>query len=96
MARFAHHIIVINSMGADTLRTLYGRTDGVTLIYNGVNKSLPNVASTEHLQQWGLEPQGYVLAVARFVPEKRLHLLIEAFSKCNNHGMKLVILTAVT
>lgn len=92
MAHFAHHIIVINHEGADTLNRLYGRSTGVTLIYNGVNMPPVRQVDSNLLCRWGLTPQGYVLAVARFVPEKRLHTLIEAFSQCTNpHGLKLVI-----
>lgn len=91
MARFAHHIIVINAQGAATLSSLYGRTHGVTLIYNGVSRPSGSHGPAVHLQQWGLEPQGYVLAVARFVPEKRLHLLVEAFTRCNHGNIKLVL-----
>ena len=90
-AHWANHIIAISQPIVDTLRTLYGRTDNVTLIPNGV--TIPPIASTgsNMLAQWGIEPQKYVLAVARFVPEKRLHLLINAFSQCNHGDLRLVI-----
>ncbi len=36
-----------------------------------------------HLERFGLEPDGYVLFMGRFSPEKNCHLLIEAFEKTN-------------
>jgi len=36
---------------------------------------------TDFLERVGITPGKYVLAVARFVPEKGLHDLVEAFQK---------------
>ena len=49
-------------------------------IPNGV--PLPDrSANTDHLERFGIRPSGrYILAVARFVPEKGLHDLVEAFT----------------
>jgi glycosyltransferase involved in cell wall biosynthesis len=48
------------------------------LIYNGVN--LPEKSKgTDFLSRIGVYPDRYILAVARFVPEKGLHDLINAF-----------------
>lgn len=90
-ARWANHIIAISQSIVDTLRTQYGRTNGVTLIPNGVNTPPLESTGSNLLAQWGIEPKKYVLAVSRLVPEKRLHLLIEAFSKCNHVDLQLVI-----
>ena len=50
------------------------------LIANGV--PLPDRSSnTDHLDRLGVQPsRRYILAVARFVPEKGLHDLVEAFT----------------
>ena len=57
-------------------------------IPNGVvpiERSRPN-----RMLEFGLQPKKYLLAVARLVPEKGLHYLIEAFTKTSG-DMKLVI-----
>jgi glycosyltransferase involved in cell wall biosynthesis len=44
------------------------------------------------LQQWGLEPNKYILFVGRLVPENRVHHLLDAFHTLDNtRGMKCVI-----
>lgn len=89
-ARWAHRIIAISPAIVDTLRTRYGRTQGVTLIPNGVDTPAP-CHSTDFLEQHGIVPGQYVLAVARLVPEKRLHLLVEAFRQSHLPDVQLVI-----
>ena len=89
-ARFAHRIIAISQPIVDTLAARYGRTEGVSLIHNGVERPEPCLAH-DYLDSLGVVPGKYVLAVARFVPEKRLHLLLEAFTRCQAQGCRLVI-----
>lgn len=89
-ARWANHIIAISQPIVDTLLSQYGRTEGVTLIPNGVTMPITNTNS-KWLEKWEIEPCNYVLSVARFVPEKRLHLLIDAFEKSNHGNTRLVI-----
>ena len=43
------------------------------------------------IKQWGLGFRNYILFVARLVPEKGCHTLIEAFERVNWPGMKLVV-----
>ncbi|MDD4361936.1 MAG: glycosyltransferase family 4 protein [Bacteroidales bacterium] len=50
-----------------------------TLIANGVFTPAPSDSSA-YLKDIGLQPKQYILAVSRFVPEKGLHDLIEAYS----------------
>ncbi|MBQ7690570.1 MAG: glycosyltransferase family 4 protein [Muribaculaceae bacterium] len=86
----AHHIIAISQNIAEDLRRNYGRTHGVTVIPNGVERmAVPQ--RMDFLSSLNLTPGGYVLAMARFVPEKRIHLLIEAFSRLGDTGVKLAI-----
>lgn len=74
--RFANEVIVISQVIADIVRKRCGRD--ANLIYNGV--SLPEKSeSTDFLDRIGIKPGRYVLAVARFVPEKGLHNLVETF-----------------
>jgi len=75
--RFASQVIVISSVIADIIKNRCGRESN--LIYNGV--PLPDRSeSTSYLEKKGIKPKKYILAVARFVPEKGLHDLIEAFA----------------
>lgn len=64
------------------------------LIPNGV--TLPELAnSTDSLQQFGLQPEKYILLVSRLVAEKRHHDLIEAFHLAHlPDDWKLVIVGA--
>lgn len=76
--KFAHAVIVISMVIADIVTKRCGRS--THLIYNGVPLPEP-CAACEQLERFGIQRKGgYVLAVARFVPEKGLHDLIEAFS----------------
>lgn len=85
-ARFADRIIVISQPIADRLANEYGRTD-TALIYNGVPVPAPS-AKTDYLDELGIRPGKFVLAVGRLVPEKNFHQLIEAFK---SDDYKLVI-----
>lgn len=59
-------------------------------IPNGVNIPEP-VAPGKALKKWRLEPKGYVFSASRFVPEKGLHNLIEAYRMIKSPTFKLVI-----
>ncbi|MFA5362929.1 MAG: glycosyltransferase family 4 protein [Candidatus Omnitrophota bacterium] len=74
--RFADRVIAISGMIAKDIKKRYGR--GAEVIPNGVE--LPSAAVTDGaLRQYGLERGKYILAVARLVPEKGLHDLVESF-----------------
>ncbi len=74
--KFAYEIIVISKVIDDIMSRRYGRKSH--LIYNGVTLPAPSTDS-DYLEKLGLKPQKYILAVARFVPEKGLTDLLEAF-----------------
>ena len=75
--KFANQVIVISTVIAAIIQKRCGRDSN--LIYNGV--PLPEKEyGTEYLEKIGVEQGGYILAVARLVPEKGLHDLVEAFS----------------
>lgn len=74
--KYANEVIVISSVIADNIEKRCGRKSN--LIYNGV--PLPAASEdTSFLSMLSINPRKYVLAVARFVPEKGLHDLIAAF-----------------
>jgi glycosyltransferase involved in cell wall biosynthesis len=62
----------------------------IVYIPNGVARPVPTLG-TSVLQEFHLTPQQYILAVARFVPEKGLHDLIAAFEKVRADLPRLVI-----
>lgn len=78
-SRSADGVISISDLIAKSLETKYQVQSEV--IPNGVLAPAKEQYGTEALTTYGLEPQKYVLAVSRFVPEKGLHDLIQAFNK---------------
>ena len=86
-AKYADEVIVLSKSVQDYFRNTYGRE--TVLIENAVVpvEYTPCSLLSERL---GLERGGYVLFLARIVPEKGLHYLIEAFLNCST-DKKLVI-----
>lgn len=60
----------------------------VYYIPNGIN--MPKIVSSNNIKNYGLEKRKYILFLARIVPEKGCHYLLDAFSKLNT-DLKLVI-----
>ena len=91
-AVFAKDIISISTVISETLKKKYNRTQRVHLIYNGIT-TLPisNTTHTDYLKSLGLQSGKYILAVGRFVEEKRFDKLIEAYIKLKRPDMQLVI-----
>lgn len=86
-AKYADEIIVLSESTKKYFNKEYNRD--VHFIPNGVNKA--NVMQENIIKQkWNLEKNNYVLFLARIVPEKGLHYLIEAFKKIETNK-KLVI-----
>jgi glycosyltransferase involved in cell wall biosynthesis len=84
---FANEIIVISEVIREIIKDRCNRYSH--LIYNGV--PIPEKSkSHSYLDTLGVTPGDYIIAVARFVPEKGLHDLIKAFNK-SELGCKLVI-----
>ena len=84
---WADQVIVISSVIRDIIRDKCRRESN--LIHNGVTLPQPSM-KTCYLTEIGVEPRRYILAVARFVPEKGLHDLIKGFKSMDN-PCKLVI-----
>lgn len=81
--RFSTEVIVISEVIADIVRKRCNRNPH--LIYNGVDQ--PKIPlETDYLKKIGTKPNSYILAVARFVPEKGLHELIGAFNDIGWNG----------
>lgn len=78
--KFADHVIVISDVIKNLIAQRCGRTKNVHLIYNGVPE--PEICNyPEYFEELGIEKGKYILGMCRFVPEKRLHDLVEAFSE---------------
>lgn len=86
---FADDVIVISDVIKSLIAWKYGRTRNVHLIYNGVPKA-ELCDYPEYFDELGIETGKYILGMCRFVPEKNLHHLVEAFVRANP-GVKLVL-----
>lgn len=88
-ATFANEVIVISNVINNILIRKYHRKD-CHLIYNGVPN--PEICDyPEYFNKLGIEKGKYILGMCRFVPEKNLHHLVEAFTKIDSKGYKLVL-----
>lgn len=77
---FADHVIVISDVIKRLIAQRCGRTENVHLIYNGVPE--PEICDyPEYFEELGIEKGKYILGMCRFVPEKHLHDLVDAFIK---------------
>lgn len=85
--RIPHRTVAVGADLAEQLRTSHGRE--VTYIPNGAEDRTPR--DPELILEAGLEPQRYHLFLARLVPEKGVHVLIEAFRRLPDDGTKLAI-----
>lgn len=86
--RFADHVIVISAIIKETIYIRCSRD--CSIIYNGVSSARQS-EGRDFLDRIGVTPSKYILAVSRFVPEKGLHLLVEAYKRIDNKGYNLVI-----
>ena len=86
-ARYADEVIVLSRNMQEYFLENYGRQ--THFIPNGI--TCPQVRKAELIRErYGLEKDGYILFLARIVPEKGLHYLIEAFYQMKTEK-KLVI-----
>lgn len=86
--RLSDRIIAISKGIQEEIKKKYKRNS--VFIPNGVSNPLW-MPPGEELNKWGLQPKKYIFTACRFVPEKGLHDLIEAYRKINNPPFKLVI-----
>lgn len=86
-ARFADQIIVLSHNLGRYFQDSYGRQTHV--IPNGSERKYP-VSALEISKRWALTQGSYLLYIGRIVPEKNIHLLIDAFRSLDT-PMRLVI-----
>ena len=85
--KYADKIIVLSKGVQKYFKDTYNRD--TVFIPNGVNK--PEMREADIIKEkYGLEKDGYILFLARIVPEKGLHYLIDAFKQIDT-DKKLVI-----
>lgn len=75
-AKYADELIVLSEGNRKYFKDMYGRN--ATLVPNGVDPQEIKEAKLI-LERYGLARKSYILFLARIVPEKGLHYLIEAF-----------------
>lgn len=86
-ADYADEVIVLSENVQKYFLDTYGRK--AVYIPNGINK--PEAVQCSLIKEkYGLEKDGYILFVARLVPEKGIHYLLKAFRKIRT-DKKLVI-----
>ena len=86
-AKYADEVIVLSKNVQEYFKTTYGRD--THYIPNGIEK--PIFKEAEQIKdKWGLEKDGYILFLARIVPEKGLHYLIDAYEQ-HHTDKRLVI-----
>lgn len=85
---FADEVIVISDVIRNLIKLKYNRTSHVHLIYNGVSQ--PEICDyPEYFKELGIEKGKYILGMCRFVPEKNLHHLIDAYAKMKNEELRM-------
>lgn len=90
--RYADAVIVISEVIKNSIAEKYGRTQGVHLIPNGV--PAPDICDfSEYFTELGITDGRYILGMSRFVPEKRMEDIIDAYQRSNlaADGYKLVL-----
>lgn len=86
-AKYADEIIVLSKNVQDYFKNTYNRN--TKFIPNGVNK--PDIKVPKIIKEkYGLDKDEYILFLARIVPEKGVHYLIDAYKKIKT-DKKLVI-----
>ncbi|HKS74489.1 MAG TPA: glycosyltransferase family 4 protein, partial [Terriglobales bacterium] len=84
--RIPNETMVVSEQLQRHYRNVHGRD--TTYIPNGTILRQPTAISK--LPAWGLEPDGYILFLGRFSPEKNCHLLIQAYEQIST-PIKLVL-----
>ena len=88
--KFADEVIVISNVIKDMIAKKHGRWNHVHLVYNGVPE--PELCDyPEYFEELGIEKGKYIIGMCRFVPEKNLHHLVDAFAMIRPKGCKLVL-----
>ena len=86
----SHAVIAVSNALAGELRAIHKRP--ITVITNGI--TLPAVGSPDDLAPLGLEAKRYALCVGRIVPEKGVHVVVDAFDRFDTGGLTLAVVGA--
>lgn len=91
---FSSRVIAISPMIASDVRQKYSKE--CEIIPNGVPHPDTPAEASRILDEYGLQPRRYILALGRFVPEKGFDILIDAYASLMEAGridpdIKLVI-----
>lgn len=86
-AKYADEVIVLSQNVQDYFKEIYGRE--TRFIPNGIMKP-ENISVQQIKEKYGLEKDEYILFLARIVPEKGIHYLLEAFKQIDT-DKKLVV-----
>lgn len=73
-----------------TLQTYYRDRYRIETVYVPNGATLRERSPVSKIVEWGLAPDGYILFLGRFSPEKNCHLLIDAYEKLDM-PLKLVL-----
>jgi glycosyltransferase involved in cell wall biosynthesis len=94
--RFAHRTITVSQFTANSLKERFpSRAERIIHIPNGA--SLPTASGDQSrsdaalFEALGVEPQNYVLAVGRLVPEKAFDQLVEAHARSGTSRKLLIV-----
>lgn len=87
-AKYADELIVLSEGNRKYFKDMYGRN--ATLIPNGIDKQEKREANLI-TERYGLTKDSYVLFLARIVPEKGLHYLIEAFKNIDTNKKLCIV-----
>ncbi|MFT4070756.1 MAG: glycosyltransferase family 4 protein [Dysgonamonadaceae bacterium] len=88
--QYSDKVIVISNVIRDSLKDKYNYNNAA-LIFNGVPDISVSKKETGYIQSLGLRPGKYILAMGRFVKEKRFDMLIDAYNQIENNGVRLVL-----
>jgi glycosyltransferase involved in cell wall biosynthesis len=86
----SHAVIAVSKTLAEELRAMRERP--ISVIVNGI--TLPAVGSADELKAFSLEPKRYALCVGRIVPEKGVHVVVDAFDRFDVGGLQLAVVGA--
>ncbi|MCU7494826.1 MAG: glycosyltransferase family 4 protein [Ignavibacteria bacterium] len=87
--RFADKVIVISNIIRNSVEKLYS-VKNTAVLYNGI--TTPSIITPDGtLSRYNLKQYKYIFTACRFVPEKGLHDLINAYAEIPNPDFKLVI-----
>lgn len=85
--RFGHFCITVSHVLQVYCREQLGRE--TVYIPNGAE--MKHVERSDELERFGLSPQSYILNVGRLVPQKGIHLLIEAFKAVDTQKQLVIV-----